>query len=603
MADKLAVIYVVDVGSTTRECNNGRNQSDLEYCLRYLELKIIEIIAANRVTWSVGIIAFRTNETNNRLEAEGYDNIRMLKPLGKIELSDLRQIKSELVPSNTEEGDAISAVVVAISEIIDFTQLKSGKPGKFVRKICLLTDGKGMIDPDGSEEIAKKMNESDIELVVIGTDFDDPEFGFKEENKCFLKQKNERLLAKLVSRCVKGVFGTAAAAIEQAMKPPIKTIRPYLTYEGLLELGDTRIYPDSAISIDVRRYFKTKRAKPPSANLFALRTPNVDEMKSRDRILDGEDLTIIRNARNYKVDDPSYPLGKKDVNLEDLARGYLYGRTVVPMNKADEGVTKFISFQSFTIIGFVPCHKYEKFLSMGESCITIAQPFSDKARMAMSSLVHALYELESYAVARIVPKNGKEPYIVIQAPFIEPTEVDGLIDVPLPFAEDIRNYQFPPLGKVHTKSGDEITKYQNLHSDNLQEAMSDYVDSMDLLMSSKKDENGFVNFYIMLNLSDCLTNGKLENPVSHRINHAIRQRAISPNLPVSLPADDLLSWSKPPPDLISCTTHQLDRLIKVASVKEVPPNVRGKREKKKEVEPLSGLDIDSIFSDEINSAN
>ncbi|TQS37769.1 hypothetical protein Golomagni_01745 [Golovinomyces magnicellulatus] len=357
MADKLAVIYIVDVGSTTRECNNGRNQSDLEYCLRYLELKIIEIIASNRITWSVGIIAFRTNETNNPLETEGYENIRILKPLGKIELSDLREIKSELVPSDTDEGDAISAIVVAISEIIDFTQLKSGKPGKFVRRICILTDGKGMINPEGSEEIARKMNESDIELVVIGTDFDDPEFGFKEENKCFFKQKNERLLEDLVSRCVKGVFGTAAAAIEQALKPPMKPIRPYLTYEGPLELGDIRKYPDSAISIDVKRYFKTKRAKPPSANLFVLRTPIADDMKSKDRIIDGEDLSTIRNARTYKVDDPSYPLGKKDVNLEDLARGYLYGRTIVPMNKADEGVTKFITIQSFTIIGFVPCHK------------------------------------------------------------------------------------------------------------------------------------------------------------------------------------------------------------------------------------------------------
>ncbi len=74
---------------------------------------------------------------------------------------------------------------------------------------------------------------------------------------------------------------------------------------------------------------------------------------------------------------------------------------------------------------------------MGESCITIAQPVNDKARMAMSSLVHALHELESYAVARIVLKNGKDPLIILLAPSIEP-DLEALVDVPLPFAQDVR---------------------------------------------------------------------------------------------------------------------------------------------------------------------
>jgi len=113
---------------------------------------------------------------------------------------------------------------------------------------------------------------------------------------------------------------------------------------------------------------------------------------------------------------------------------------------------------------------------MGESCITIAQTVNDKARMAMSSLVHALHELDSYAVARIVAKEGKAPQLLLLAPSIEP-ELECLVDVPLPFAEDIRVYRFPPLDKVIGSSGTVITKHRYLPSDDLVTAMSDYVDS------------------------------------------------------------------------------------------------------------------------------
>lgn len=124
---------------------------------------------------------------------------------------------------------------------------------------------------------------------------------------------------------------------------------------------------------------------------------------------------------------------------------------------------------------------------MGESCITIAQPVNDKARMALSSFIHALHELESYAVARIVLKDGKEPLIIILAPSIEP-DMEALIDVPLPFAEDVRVYRFPPLDKVIGMSGVALEKHRNIPTDDVVAAMSEYVDSRDISNFGKDDE-------------------------------------------------------------------------------------------------------------------
>ena len=126
-------------------------------------------------------------------------------------------------------------------------------------------------------------------------------------------------------------------------------------------------------------------------------------------------------------------------------------------------------------------------MAMTVSCVVIAQKTNSKAIMALSSLIHALFELESYAVARLVPKADKEPVIVLLAPSIE-VDYECLLDVQLPFTEDVRSYKFPPLDRVITVSGKEIKEHRNLPTDALSTAMSDYVDRMDLSNFGKDDE-------------------------------------------------------------------------------------------------------------------
>lgn len=118
--------------------------------------------------------------------------------------------------------------------------------------------------------------------------------------------------------------------------------------------------------------------------------------------------------------------------------------------------------------------------------LIIGQKTNDKAILALSSIIHALFELECYAVARLVTKSGKPPLIVLLAPSIEP-DFECLLEVQLPFAEDVRSYRFPPLDRVVTVSGRTVTEHRNLPSDQLKSAMGKYVDSMEL---TEKDEEG-----------------------------------------------------------------------------------------------------------------
>ena len=126
-------------------------------------------------------------------------------------------------------------------------------------------------------------------------------------------------------------------------------------------------------------------------------------------------------------------------------------------------------------------------MHMSVSNVIIAQKTNPKAILALSSLIHALFELESYAVVRLVPKDNKDPLLVLLAPSIE-ADYECLLDVQLPFAEDVRPYKFPPLDKVVTVSGKIITEHRNLPTNDLKSAMSDYVDKMDLSTFGKDDD-------------------------------------------------------------------------------------------------------------------
>lgn len=163
MADKEATVFIVDLGSTMAQSHSGRTESDLDWSMRFVWDKITDIVAANRKTLHVGVVGLRTDETDNSLsEEEGYENISVLKEMGTMTMSSLRDLQGRIQTSSTWSGDAISAIVVAVDMIETLT-----KKLKYIRKIYLVTDGQGAIDADGIEDIAKKMNGSNISLTVL----------------------------------------------------------------------------------------------------------------------------------------------------------------------------------------------------------------------------------------------------------------------------------------------------------------------------------------------------------------------------------------------------------------------------------------------------
>ncbi|KAK4186558.1 SPOC like C-terminal domain-containing protein [Podospora australis] len=589
MADKEATVYIIDLGESMADCHNGRDESDLDFGMRYVWDKISTTVAANRKTWTLGVVGLNTDETNNPQDAQqlqGYEHISVLQEIGPMTMTSLRGLKSQIVPCTTSSGDAISAVVVAQSMIETYT-----KKLKYNRKIILVTNGESPIDDDNVADVAERLNQNNVQLIIVGVDFDDPEYGFKEEDKSSLKRRNEKSLRKLADACNDGVVGTMQQAVEELVIPRLKPVRPFKAYDGPLTLGDPSKHA-SALSIQVERYFKTKRATPPSASTVVdadrsafTQTQGFDD---EDTEMGGTGFSGVKQMRTYRVDDPDAPGGKRDVEFEELEKGYQYGRTVVHISESDFSITKYETKKGFSIIGFIPFSSYDPFINMGETGLIVASKFNEHAETALSALIHALFEVESYAVARYVNKDGAQVQILLLKPNpgIE-DEFECLYDVPLPFAEDVRAYQFPPLDKVLTVTGGVLKEHRLLPNKDLNEAMSDFVDAMDLT-SFDVDEDGNPVEYAPIDEN--------YNPVIHRINQAIRARAVDPDSPIGPPAEILLRFSQPPAKLIKKAKSEIEVLVDAAEVKKVPEKGKG-RFKKNTVKPLSGLDIDSLLGE------
>jgi ATP-dependent DNA helicase 2 subunit 2 len=271
-------------------------------------------------------------------------------------MPDIRRLDALIKPSKTDKGDAISAIILAIQMIVTYC-----KKLKYKRRIVLVTNGQGWMSNEDLDQITKKIKEDNIELVVLGTDFDDPEYGFKEEGKDPRKAENEALLRGLVEDC-DGAYGTLEQAISEMDIPRVKKVRTVATFKGFLQLGNPEEY-DTALRIPVERYYRTYVAKPPSASSFVLRSDvGAEEEQGESSEApksppEGGALTSVRNLRTYEVPDENAPGGKVDVEREELAKGYEYGRTAVHISETDENITTLETYAALELVGFIQTDK------------------------------------------------------------------------------------------------------------------------------------------------------------------------------------------------------------------------------------------------------
>jgi ATP-dependent DNA helicase 2 subunit 2 len=113
--------------------------------------------------------------------------------------------------------------------------------------------------------------------------------------------------------------------------------------------------------------------------------------------------------------------------------------------------------------------------------------------------------------------------------------------------------------------GKVLSKHRNLPTEEQDEAMSDYVDSLKLVTSP--DDEGYISTIFLL-ISSWPPREEIFSPVLHRINQIIGYRAIHPNKPLPPPTEILVKYSNPPEDLIKGSEKVRKNLIEAFNVKK-----------------------------------
>ncbi|XP_020219252.1 ATP-dependent DNA helicase 2 subunit KU80 isoform X1 [Cajanus cajan] len=370
----------------------------------------------------VGIVLFGTEDTDNELTSEvgGYQHVVVLKDI-KVVDGDIVEALQQL-PRGKNDGDFLDAVIVAMDMLIK----KFGETNKGKKRMCLITNAQYPIKESykGTKEeqvttIAKQMTVHGMRMesiILRGKLSQDANKGIMDENdrllNIFSKETSTRLL--YVDNPI-SLFGALRT----------RNITPVTVFRGDIEFSPK-------LKIKVMVYKKTSEEKFPSLKKYSDKAPPNDKHATRDVKVDYE----------YKSsEDPD-----KVVPPDRRIKGYPYGPQIVPISSAEWEAVKFKPEKGVKLLGFTESNNVLRHHYMKDVYAFLPEPGNTKAMLALSALARAMKEMNKVAILRCVWRRGQSNVIIgVLTPNLSDREniPDSFYLNVLPFAEDVREFQFP----------------------------------------------------------------------------------------------------------------------------------------------------------------
>lgn len=386
-------------------------------CSRLIQKKLIY-----GKTHEVGVILFGTEETKNELTKEvgGYEHVMVLQDIKVVDGHLVQSLKH--LPQGTCAGDFLDAIVVGVDMLIK----KYGETYKGKKHLCLITDALCPLkDPDvGTKEdqvstIARQMVAFGLRMkniVVRASLSGEPSMRVIIENDNLLNIFSKKSSAKTL-------FVDSTTSLQGALKT--RDISPVTIFRGDLEVSQK-------MKIKVWVYKKTGEEKFPTLKKYSDKAPSTDKFATHEVKVDYE----------YKsVEDPS-----EVVPPEQRIKGYRYGPQVVPISSAEWEAVKFKPEKSVKLLGFTDASNILRHYYMKDVNLFIAEPGNSRATVAVSALARAMKEMNKVAIVRCVWRQGQQSVVVgVLTPSVsEKINIsDSFYFNVLPFAEDVREFQFP----------------------------------------------------------------------------------------------------------------------------------------------------------------
>ncbi|CAG8459083.1 11094_t:CDS:10 [Diversispora eburnea] len=555
MADKKCTIYIIDVGPTMwqKQRKFGGTGLDLakKAVLTMLEAKVIAGLKSDVTS----LIIVGSDETKNYMndESGGYENISVLYPIEQPKLPILRTI-DELSQGNFH-ADVFDALILALGMITAHCRNL-----KYKKNIYLLTDGESDINKADFNTVVQQINSSNIELNILGVDFNDEELGFVEENKSKIKEENEKFFHDLTKSCQQATVFSMEETLRQLSKPYIRPVRPTPVYKGTLTLGDAENNPQTFLMISIEMYNRTTKAKPTNTKKYssvAEASANNDKKTFEVNI---SKSFYVSNLNNEAVEVP----------LDELNKAYLLGKTYVPVDELNEGIFNLSTKDSMQIICFLKASEFPRKYFMSNVAAILPQKGSSIMAQRLSALIHGLFEKDSYAMVRYVRKSNDAPKLGILIPYIS-AQKECLYFTRIAFKEDYRKLTFPPLDRVISKCGNNLTNHPYLPTDEMLDKMGKFIENMDIKsIKYQKDSDPKEH----LKVKECF------NPTIHMTKKVICHRALHPDQPIPPPDPEMIAQTKLLPQLIEKNKELVNELREILKIKQVIKE-KGKASKRK----------------------
>ncbi|KAG2533746.1 hypothetical protein PVAP13_9NG015600 [Panicum virgatum] len=430
--NKEALVLLLDVGPSM----HGVLQEVKNICSTLVHKKLVY----NRSD-EVGIVLFGTKETCNELAKEigGYKHVTVAHDIKVVDEGMLQALQN--LPAVSVPGDFLDAIVVGLDMVIRKFGNTKGK-----RRLCLITSAQYPLrdPPEGTKEdqvdtIADQMKRHDIKMECIV--FREPGVhhnSVMEENDCLLYQFRNRSVAKVVQV-------DSPASLLGALKT--RNVLPVTVFRGDLEVS-----PNFKIKVWV--YKKTAEEKFPTLKKYSDKAPPSDKFASHEVKVDYEYKSVV---------EPD-----KVVPPDQRIKGYLYGPQVVPISSAEWEAVKFKPEKGVKLLGFTDRSSISRHHFMKDVCLFIPEPGNTKATLAVSAIARAMHQMNKVAIVRCVWRQGQGNVALgVLTPNISSVNnvQDSFYFNVLPFAEDIREFQFRSFSSLPSSS--QPTEEQQEAADNL----------------------------------------------------------------------------------------------------------------------------------------
>ena len=504
MASKAeALVIVIDVSpSMTNPGEDGK--SPLEKCVTaanmILQRKIFTDTKKNKD--EAALILFGTEGTDNLLNqgfgAGNYENITLSREMNVIDMEMLKFINNGVVPG-TANGDFIDALVVALDHL---NTKCSGR--KMDQKVVLFSDLQHEFNADKLDSIIGGMKGNSVNLIFVGPDInsDDSEGSRNQGPTSKPLSKQQMLGVRCMDHILEEVDGDGISiddVLPMLSYFELRRKKQVTTYRGTIDIG-------SNLKINTWSYVKVKEERPASWKKLSALAENAAN----------RDTLAVDIQRTYHLNDAD----RTDVEIENVAKAYRYGKTIVPMTAEDQKSMKLQTTKSCKVLGFTSCENVPRNLYTRDVChILTPQPGDQHAAVAFSSLCHALAEKKMVAIVRYVARGNTDPKLGFLSPHIK-SQYDSLIFIALPYREDLRSYLFSSL---------ENTKTQNQSTEQHDSAVDALIDNMGLIEKVTKEEDSENE-----QADELYKPSELLNPVNQRQCQCIQSRALY-NLEGELP--------------------------------------------------------------------